>query len=92
MCDVLGRMIRGSTSRPSTSAFRTSFPEIDTGFSPDGCPSGRRGRSTRRTPRTHLERLDREVAAELLEDLLRVEVTPDRRAVVVGGRRRACGR
>jgi hypothetical protein len=34
MCDVLGRMMRGSTSRPSTSAFRTSFPEIYTGFSP----------------------------------------------------------
>ena len=34
MRDVLGRMMRGSTSRPSVSALRTSLPEIDTGFSP----------------------------------------------------------
>ena len=31
--DVDGRMMRGSTSRPSSSAFRTSFPEMATGFS-----------------------------------------------------------
>src|SRR5262249_32750769 len=34
MRDVLGRMMRGSTSRPSVRARRTSFPEMETGFSP----------------------------------------------------------
>src|SRR5437762_6033899 len=33
MCEVVGRMMRGSTSRPSSSALRTSLPEIETGFS-----------------------------------------------------------
>ena len=30
---VLSRMMRGSTGRPSTSALRTSLPEMNTGFS-----------------------------------------------------------
>lgn len=33
ICDVLGRMIRGSTCLPSSSVLRTSLPEMNTGFS-----------------------------------------------------------
>jgi len=33
IAEVLSRMIRGSTGRPSKSALRTSLPEMNTGFS-----------------------------------------------------------
>ena len=83
---VLSRMMRGSTGRPSTRALRTSLPEMKTRLlvlvvvhqidPADRLVIG--GEADQ-------QRVNLQIAAEVLEDLLGVEIAPDRLAVVVGG-------
>ena len=70
---------------PSCRVARTCLPEMKTGFS-SAMVLHQIDAADRLVVggEAHIQRFDLQIAGQVVEDLLRVEITPDRRTVVIG--------